>query len=326
VNTAAKAQALGGPELVLEAPDLELWRGDARVVLDLLPAASVHAIVTSPPFWRQREYDAGDGELGLETSPLEWARELAGVFDRAARVLRADGSLWVEVGERYVDAELVDAPALLVDALRRHGWRYRERIVWHKTNAQPDSARDRFTLAHSYALHLVRGRRYYANVGELDEPVADDTPARARRASRYRNDREARAAAQYKAPNPTGRDDGLRTARSVWPIPTGNESSGLCRRCGAHWLEYAPEKHCGEYVVAHRATFTPELVARLVRVSTPAQVPPATVLDPFAGVGTLGRVARELGRRAVLVELSPEYVELARRNLAQQSITAELAR
>jgi DNA modification methylase len=389
---AARPAPADVPRLLVADSDVELWHGDAAETLARLPAGSAHAVATSPPFWGLRDYRAGAAELGGEPTPQAWAEAVADVLDGCRRVLRRDGSLWAEVGDTYVsgskgrdrgddggagatglvrnrrasarvnrrrlpagyrEKSLAGTPFLLALELCRRGWTWRETIIWEKPNAMPSSADDRCTVAHSYVLRFTHARYYFDDGEALAEPVVPSSIERARRGTARYERPGASSSVPYAIAQPTVRADGLRRPRSVWSVLTGNDTSGWCKPCGMFWPDRAPLEHCGVQVVAHRAVWTPELVARIIRVATPeggactacgkpwrrelergwrpacgceAPAGPAVVVDPFAGVGTLAVAARELGRRAVLVELNRDYCELARRKLAQLSVTGELVR
>jgi DNA modification methylase len=189
-------------EPYLQDADCTLYHGDALDVLRELPDESVHCIATSPPFYALRDYGV-DGQIGLEETPDAWAAALVAVFREARRVLRKDGTLWVECGDSYsglaripygdqgkrehgTDADrirkpltpglkqkdLTGAPWLLAFALRADGWWLRGCNIWAKPNAMPESAKDRCTTAHSYVFQLSRSARYFFDGDAISEPAA----------------------------------------------------------------------------------------------------------------------------------------------------------
>jgi len=181
-------------------PDFTLYNGDVREVLAGLPDASVDCALTSPPFYALRDYGV-DGQIGLEETPDEWAAELVGVFRDVRRVLKPQGTLWVECGDSYAsggrgaggtekqasnpcanlaakkappgykDKDILLTPFLLALALRADGWWLRQAIVWHKPNAMPESATDRCTTAHSYVFLLSKQARYWFDAEAIAEPA-----------------------------------------------------------------------------------------------------------------------------------------------------------
>lgn len=177
--------------LLVDDPDVRLHVGDALEVLAGLPDASVHSILTSPPFYGLRDY-GHPGQIGLEETPDAWVAALVAVFGACRRVLRDDGSLWVEVGDSYASdstynttntlhdeagwrqdgdhrpnvqaralglkaKDLILAPELLALALRADGWVLRGKYIWEKPDCMPESVEDRCTTSHSYVLHLTKG-------------------------------------------------------------------------------------------------------------------------------------------------------------------------
>lgn len=175
-------------------PNLQLYRGDAEAVLKLLPAQSVDCIVTSPPYYGQRDYRVPK-QIGLERDPKEYVERLLGVFRAARRVLKPMGSLWVNLGDTYwsgkgvpggVDAkqknrrflrpqdkigpkplctpkQLLLIPHRFAIAMQDDGWILRNDNVWSKINPTPDPAKDRSASSHEYMFHFVLQRRYYYN-------------------------------------------------------------------------------------------------------------------------------------------------------------------
>jgi DNA modification methylase len=262
-----------------------LVTGDAATVLAEQPARSVQTVVTSPPYWSLRDYRI-DGQIGLEASVDEYLEALVRVFDQVHRVLRDDGTLWLNIGDSYTSGgrtwrapdrknraramevrpptpdglkpkDLIGIPWRLALALQAAGWYLRADVVWNKPNCQPESVADRPTRSHEYVFLLSKRERYLYDVDAVRGPNG-------------------------------------RRLRTVWDVHTQAhaEASG------------------------HFATFPPELVAPCIEISSQ---PGDLVLDPFLGSGTTAVVARRLGRRFVGIELHPDYVEMAKRRLARDS-------
>lgn len=365
---------------MIDHPDVKVHLGDALEQLAAMRAESVHCIVTSPPFWGLRDYGE-ERQIGLEATPEEWCARLVGVMREARRVLRHDGTLWLEVGDTYSTRwssrqgdsrrgmgveerearngpapagfktkELIGAPWMLAFALRADGWFLRSDIIWHRPNPMPESVLDRPTKSHSYVFLLAKRQRYFYDADAIREPLAAESIARYGRASRYDDTAEIDAV-PYRATRPRGSKrrtvrEGVDTrgggqgdgemgwdlalganARTLWSIPTqptpfehyatfpeelarrciaaGTSEKGCCPECGAPWGRVAPSCECG--TDDEHDGYNPV---------------PCTVLDPFMGSGTTALVARKMGRHAVGIELSPEYLEIARDRLAQQSLFA----
>jgi DNA modification methylase len=192
---------------------VRILRGDVRDRLKELPDESVHCVVTSPPYWGLRDY-GHQGQIGLEESPGEFVDELVAVFREVRRVLRADGTAWVNLGDSYAAAagggqgknsafntreactngtrvktrtsivgslkpkDLVGIPWRVALALQSDGWYLRQDIIWHKPNPMPESVRDRCTKAHEYIFLLSKSERYYYDQDAILEPVALGTVER----------------------------------------------------------------------------------------------------------------------------------------------------
>lgn len=252
-----------------------IFEGDALRVLARLPSNSIQAVVTSPPYWGMRDYKIS-GQLGLEESLPQFLNRLVAVFSEIKRILKDDGTLWLNIGDGYTSGnrgwrapdkknaaramsvrpdtpvglkpkDLMGIPWRLAFRLQEDGWYLRSDIVWHKPNAMPESVKDRPTRAHEYVFLLSKNERYYYDHKAVLEGNG-------------------------------------RNRRSVWSINT----------------QPIPNNHF--------ATFPPSLIYPCILASTR---PGDFVLDPFFGSGTVGVVCEELERRYVGIELHPEYIELA---------------
>jgi DNA modification methylase len=288
--------------------------GDCRQVLASLPAASVNCIVTSPPYYGLRDYGV-DGQIGLEQTPDAYVSEMVAVFREARRVLRDDGTLWLNIGDSYnnfrsqmgpgqtvhgrekmngkpmeksrrrgwnelKEKDLIGIPWMLAFALRADGWYLRQDIIWSKPNPMPESVRDRCTKAHEYVFLLSKRERYFFDAEAISEPgvVPAGTKAAKGGAERFNIPGVNSRPPEYKVYS------GRRNRRSVWTIAT--EPSGI----------------------AHFAMMPTALAELCIMAGCPAG---GTVLDPFGGAGTTGLVADRLGRNAILIELNPANTSIA---------------
>lgn len=275
--------------------------GDARTLLHTLPARSVQCCVTSPPYWGLRDYGVA-GQIGLETSPSAYVAALMRVFEEVRRILRDDGTLWLNLGDSYIgyhgnkntsgpapsdkpgyrenmrettvgadglkNKDLVGIPWRVALALQASGWILRSDIIWHKPNPMPEKVKDRPTRAHEYLFLLSKSPRYYYDTAAVREPVA----------------------ACIKDSDTACLPLAFRNRRSVWMIPTRPFKS------------------------SHFATFPPDLVRPCILAGCPFG---GTVLDPFCGSGTVGQVCVEEGRKFLGVEINQEYVDMAGRRIAE---------
>lgn len=308
-----------------------LYLGDCIETMRRLPAGSVQTCVTSPPYFGLRDY-GHDGQIGLEPTPDEFVAALVEVFREVRRVLRDDGTLWLNLGDSYArtggtdrrvsdtakvgstrntlaqmsdrtskapvglkDKDLIGIPWRVAFALQADGWYLRQDIIWHKPNPMPESVTDRCTKAHEYIFLLSKSPRYYFDHEAIKEPVAASTVARLAQPTLAAQAGSDRVPGKTNGNMKAVGDGESRNKRSVWTVTT------------------KPFKG------AHFATFPPELIEPCILAGCPEG---GTVLDPFGGAGTTGLVATQAGRDAVLCEINPEYVEMARARIDAASLDA----
>jgi DNA modification methylase len=306
--------------------DFNIHCGDAVAVLQTLPSESVNCCITSPPYFGLRDYGV-DGQIGLEETPEQYIDRLVSVFREVRRVLRVDGTLWVNIGDSYarggaghpdnmsakgssynrpfktVDGlkskDLIGIPWMLAFALRADGWYLRSEIIWQKPNPMPESIKDRPTKAHEQIFLLSKSPKYYYDADAVREPFADKrmgNPGAFKWS--YANDavtgKGVRGAGgsstklQSEGWNADGKITG-RNRRTVWTIST------------------KPFKG------AHFAVFPPELPKTCMLAGCPEG---GVVLDPFSGAATTGIVAVQNDRKYIGIELNPDYVDLSNQRYA----------
>lgn len=283
---------------------------------------SVQCVVTSPPYYGLRDYGV-DGQIGIEQTPDGYVRKLVDVFREVKRVLRDDGSLWLNLGDSYsgsgkgrnadgtaggsgvinkanmgtqvgtlyktndVDGlkpkDLIGIPWRVAFALQADGWYLRQDIIWAKPNPMPESVKDRCTKSHEYIFLLTKNARYYYDSDAIKEP------------SKYAgDDRGSRTDSRRTVPlanSMNGKTGEFRNKRDVWTVTTK------------------------PYKGAHYATFPPDLITPCILAGCPEG---GIVFDPFAGSGTTVMVANRLGRKGVGLDLSWKYLdENARKRVAE---------
>lgn len=293
-----------------------------------LAPASVHTVVTSPPYYGLRDYEHAE-QIGLEQTPEEYVASMVAVFREIWRVLRDDGTVWLVIGDSYSTTpkgnpgvrgninggkrdgaqndqgstinksnlpgiklkELIGIPWLLAFALRADGWYIRQEIIWAKPNPLPESVKDRCTKAHETIFLLTKSTSYYFDANAIAEPTVGP----------FRNGQKERPQISARLPprhrNWNAQHTGLdrivtgktRNKRSVWSVTTK------------------------PYRGAHFATFPPDLIEPCILAGSPIG---GLVLDPFGGAGTTALVAQRLGRSSVSFELNPKYVAMAEARLA----------
>ena len=145
--------------------------GDARDILPTLPSGTVQCCVTSPPYYRLRDYGM-ENQIGLEDSPSAYIASIMPIFNEIWRVLRDDGTLWLNLGDTYINKSLAGIPWSVALALQARGWLLRSDIIWHKPNPMPESVKDRPTRAHEYLFLLSKRGQYYYDSAAMREPVA----------------------------------------------------------------------------------------------------------------------------------------------------------
>ena len=146
----------------------KILTGDVFDRLPELPDESVHMVMTSPPYWNLRDYGEAD-QLGLEETPEEFVENLADVFDEVKRVLRPDGSLWLNLGDTYDDKDLQQIPARVALELQGCGWMLRNRVTWAKPNPMPQSVKDRLNDTTEAVFHFVKNREYWYDLDAIRE-------------------------------------------------------------------------------------------------------------------------------------------------------------
>jgi site-specific DNA-methyltransferase (adenine-specific) len=279
--------------------------GDSLARAKELPSQSVQCIVTSPPYFGHREYAEGDSqiqsaEIGREPTPQAYIERLTTLFTELCRVLREDGTLWLNLGDTYRNQQLLGIPWRVAFALQDSGWLLRSEIIWHKPNAMPSSVKNRPTVDHETIFLFTRSTDYYYNSDAIREPhitFTEDSKMKGGRGHFGKRDGTPELGKNQGNPNlHNGRWDQAfhplgRNKRTVWSI-----SLGKLRE-------------------AHFAVFPPELVETCILAGSP---PDAIVLDPFMGSGTTAVVAKRLKRHFVGIELVPKYVEIATKRLSAE--------
>jgi DNA modification methylase len=321
--------------------------GDCLDVLRGMPDQSVHCCVTSPPYWGLRDYGV-DSQVGLENTPEAFVARLVGIFSEVKRVLRDDGTIWVNLGDSYNGLgpsggpgkqytnvgsqgtttksvaglkvkDLCGIPWRVAFALQADGWYLRSDIIWSKPNPMPESVTDRPTKAHEYIFLLAKSEKYWYDADAIAEPmVTGDTrrpygspganaldPRGQQGNGRQRGyDKPYKGAATKDYVSSKAQDPSATKARIVEGILSGDITS---RNKRSVWTVTTKP-----YSGAHFATFPPDLIEPCIKAGCPVG---GTVLDPFGGAGTAGLVADRLQRNAILIELNPEYAQMARKRI-----------
>ena len=277
--------------------------GDALNLAELIEPESVDLIITSPPYFALRSYKDGDehyaGQIGDEPTPQQFLEALWNVTAECQKVLKPGGNLFVNLGDKYQNKSLMGLPwryALgCTDGAAGDPWILRAEIVWSKPNGLPESVTDRVRRSHETWFHFTRTQRYFASIDEIRESHARLWDASKKNGNTGTGNHLLEmkdspyawhTGMQSTEPNPLGRTPG-----SVWEIP-------LEQLRVPDWLG-----------VEHFAAFPQEWPRRIIKGWAPEG---GTVLDPFCGTGTVPMVARALGRYGIGVDLSRDYLKLAK--------------
>jgi DNA modification methylase len=270
-----------------------------------------------------------DQQIGLEETPELYVEKLVEIFREVRRVLRDDGTLWLNLGDSYAGSmrgqgrgsviegfavtsekqlsnkgsfvqppdwkkidlkskDLIGIPWMVAFALRADGWYLRADIIWHKPNPMPESVRDRPTKSHEYIFLMSKSAKYYYDNEAIKEKSIDKESLDGMRKRPLYIKGYPKEMGENNFHKLEGKVYPIRNIRSVWNVPT------------------EPFKE------AHFAVFPPKLIEPMIKAGCPEG---GIILDPFAGSGTTGLVARNLGHNFILIELKPEYCEMARKRI-----------
>lgn len=295
---------------------------DCMEGLKQLKNESVDTCVTSPPYWGLRDYGI-EGQLGLEDSLDKYIENMVKVFREVRRVLKPEGTLWLNLGDGYVGGgnnrgntkkisskqasnkgatgqcafhaknmrkvgsllpkQLMGIPWRVALALQDDGWYLRSDIIWNKPNAMPESVKDRPTKSHEYIFLLSKGPRYYYDFKAIKEPCVNGDANPPRGSKGVLGQKNLGRRIKHNKTEPLA----TRNKRSVWTVPTA------------------------QFREAHFATFPPKLIEPCILAGCPVG---GVVLDPFMGSGTTAMVAVQNKRNYIGFELNPEYIEMAEKH------------
>ena len=310
--------------ICLDRDGVTIHNGDCLEVLRTMPDESVQCCVTSPPYWGLRDY-GHDGQIGLESTPEAYVGRMVEVFREVRRVLREDGTLWLNLGDSYAGnatsggpnrndggpavrvagvptkigenlkpKDLCGIPWRVAFALQADGWYLRQDIIWHKPNPMPESVTDRCTKSHEYVFLMAKSQRYYYDAEAIaEDAICDRKPGRKITDTRETHGTGGGNAGinSLLARYHEGNAPETRNRRSVWTVCTK------------------------PYGGAHFAVMPPDLVKPCILAGCPEG---GVVLDPFMGSGTVAAVAQDAGRRAIGIELNPEYCKLIAKRFKQR--------
>lgn len=276
----------------------QIVNGNSLLTLQRMPPDFVDCIVTSPPYFGQRDYGM-QGQIGNEENPIDYINNLVSIFSECKRVLKDSGSLWLNLGDKYDKKNLLGMPWRVALALQDDGWILRNDIIWHKPNAMPHSTKNRLTTDHEYIFFFTKkDSNYFYDQDAIREEHVTFSESSKMKGGRNHFGKNGGTPEKGKNGGSSNLHDGRwdqafhpngRNKRTVWNVP-------LSKFRGAHF-----------------AVFPEKLIEPCVLAGSPKG---GIVMDPFFGSGTTGYVANKLSRNFVGLEINPEYVEIARNRLS----------
>ena len=315
-----------------------ILHGDVLDKLQEIESDSVQCVVTSPPYWGLRDYGT-EGQLGLEKTPEEYVENMVEVFREVKRVLKDDGTCWLNLGDSYAGnnsrasdggragygteregvfnnlsgnlkpKDLVGIPFRVAFALQSDGWYLRQDIIWHKPNPMPESVTDRCTKSHEYIFLLSKSAKYfYDNDAIKEKAVVSDNRA----SGMERNAESYRGKVKYNDNNYGGGGTSFQGHSGNYKA-NGEliNPDGMRNKRSVWTINTKPYKD------AHFAVFPPKLPELCIKAGSSEG---DTVLDPFFGSGTTGWVAQRLGRKWIGIELNAEYIKIAEKRFIQHEL------
>jgi DNA modification methylase len=325
----------------------KLFGGDTAQIIRPWPDNIFHCAITSPPYWLQRDYDV-IGQLGDENTPEEYVDHLISICKEVKRVLRNDGTFWLNIGDNYCKKslqssnlkrqDLVGIPWMVAFALRKDGWYLRSDIIWYKTNPQPESVTTRPSKTHEHIFLLTKTDQYFYDAESIKEPQKEISIRRAfsknavHKRKDFNNDNYAISGASQDKTYAKMRtkiiagETMLRNKRDVWEMATADNTF--------HHFAIYPEHLVEPCLLAGTSSkgCCPKCKAPWIRTKDITQWEPSCncqianieeciVLDPFNGSGTTGRVCMTWHRKYVGVDINEEYITETRDLFAKQDIS-----
>jgi DNA modification methylase len=273
-----------------------LINGEALKSLKKLPNSLVQTVITSPPYYGQRDY-CTEEQIGIEENPDEYISRLLEIFDEVKRVLKEDGTLWINLGDKYIDGSLAGLPWKLALALKERGWILRSDIIWYKPNAMPSSVKNRPTTDHEYMFLFAKSSKYYYDADAIREPHVTFSENSKMRGGRNHLGKKGGTPEQGKNSGNSNLHNGRwdqafhpkgRNKRTVWEVPLS------------------------KFRDAHFAVFPEQLIEPCILAGSSEG---GIVLDPFFGAGTVGLVSMKKARKFIGIELNEDYCKIATKRI-----------
>jgi len=318
--------------------------GDSYEVLKTLPDESVNCVITSPPYYFLRSYLPAEHpdkekEVGLEKSYQEYINNLVRVFDEVKRVLKKDGCCFVNLGDSYNGNKIgntnlkwkatntenfkkkkqnMQAKSLMMIPERfaiemiSHGWILRNKIIWVKKNAMPESVKDRWKKAHEYIFFFTKNKHYYFDLDAIRTPHKDVSINRAK----YEQGRNALGMNPSSMGEKYNRDKENRDGTEKhYSMPTRQLELNPKGAVPPDFLEVMTNCRDKDSIQSHYATYPKDLIYPLMKAGSKKG---DIILDPFCGSGTTGVVAKQLMRNWIMIDLSEEYCNIGKQRIKNQ--------
>ncbi len=314
-----------------------------------IPDKTVQTCITSPPYWGLRDYGVA-GQLGQEATPEKYVDNMVVVFDQVRRVLKDDGTLWLNLGDCYAGSgkggqshekrsknwqpkyansgnvpdglkpkDLVGIPFMVAFALRSAGWYLRCDIIWSKPNPMPESVTDRPTRSHEYIFLLSKSSQYYYDADSIRTPMRESSVARlSQNVDGQTGSDRANAGEKTNGPmkavrrKKRGHEQEHTGFRDNWDnLSKEEQQAGGANKRSVWEVATMPFKQ------AHFATFPVKLIEPCIIAGSRAG---DIVLDPFSGAGTTAFRSKELSRKHISIDINPDYCKIAEQRLAQEEL------
>lgn len=299
----------------------KIFCGNAFDILKTLPSESVDMCVTSPPYYGLRDYGV-EAQIGNEQTPYEYIQNLLLVFEEVKRVLKPDGTLWVNIADSYAannknfklppnkdfsavpklwhgikQKDMIGVPWLLAFSLRENGWYLRSDIIWHKKNCMPESVKDRPSKCYEHIFLLSKSSKYYYDYDAVKEPAAQSSILRYSRGVSDKTKYRDRKQGIFMPRDKTDFSD-MRNRCDVWSVAIN-----------------------ASHIPGHFAIYPEKLIEPCIMAGSAVG---GVVLDPFFGSGTTGIVAVKNSRKFIGIDINPEYCKTARERILQLTNETEV--
>lgn len=306
----------------------KIYNENCLATMARMPDGFIDCCITSPPYYGLRDYGHAD-QIGLEETPDQYIENIVKVFREVKRVLKREGTFWLNLGDSYFSdtkgsggtsdkqasnagsrynvrkfqrtgglkpKDLIGIPWMVAFALRADGWYLRQDIIWHKPNPMPESVTDRCTKSHEYIFLMSKSQKYFYDAEAIKEKAAYDG----------RKDTLMKGSAKYATAVVPDQSAHTMAARGHerWKM---NENGEHIRNKRSVWTITTKP-----YSGAHFATFPEELIIPMVKAGCPEK---GIIYDPFGGAGTTALVSHKLNRRFILSEINSEYVQIAEKRI-----------